>query len=113
MSRNTPKDRTVYSIFDRKQDSPEGVYSRAYGDDYTFSSPDEARRSNCHDIYKCKGKYRIAKYRVTYELIDPDCDVDGEAPEYPTPDTRTISERLDQMILDMALRPIDEAKDKS
>lgn len=68
------KPEIVYRIIDAETGSVCGSYSRAYCDEYDFASPEEARRSNCHDTYKNRRLYKIAKYRVTYELIDPDCD---------------------------------------
>ena len=50
-----------------------GSYSRAYCDEYDFDSVFEARHANCHGEFKDEDKYAIAKYRVTYELLDPDC----------------------------------------
>jgi len=51
-----------------------GSYSRAYCDEYDFNSAEEARDSNCHGMFKDKEKYKIAKYKVTYELLDESCD---------------------------------------
>lgn len=64
----------VYRIISKDTNKPEGVYSRAYHDEYDFESIKSARSANCHGIYKDKNKYKIAKYKVTYELIDDDCD---------------------------------------
>jgi hypothetical protein len=64
----------VYRIISNNNNKPQGVYSRAYHDEYDFESISEARDSNFNGIYKDKNKYRIAKYKVTYELIDDDCD---------------------------------------
>lgn len=75
------KPEIVYRIISRKSGQPCGSYSRACCDEYDFYSPEEARESNVHGMFKPKWKYAIAKYRVTYELLDPD--VDGPAP--PTP----------------------------
>jgi hypothetical protein len=66
-------DKEVFMIFERGNDCPEGVYDRSYGDEFEFSSASRARSANCHDIYEDREKYRIAKYRVTYELIKGDC----------------------------------------
>lgn len=68
------KPETVFRIIDRKTGNPVGSYSRAYCDEYDFSSPEAARSANCHGIFKDKEQFAIAKYRVIYELIDPDCD---------------------------------------
>ena len=67
------KPETVYRIIDRSTGEPVGSYSRAYCDEYDFRSVDEARRANCHDVFEDQDRYAIAKYRVTYDLIDPDC----------------------------------------
>jgi len=63
----------VYRIIDNKGRS-QGVYSRAYHDEYDFDSAERARNSNVHGIYTDKTKYKIAKYRVDYILINEDCD---------------------------------------
>ena len=64
------KPKIVFRIIDRKTGLPVGSYSRAYCDEFDFHSADEARGANCHGIFKDKEKYKIAKYRVTYTLID-------------------------------------------
>jgi hypothetical protein len=69
-------EKTVYRIIDRQTGEPQGVYSRACHDEYDFGSVEQARSSNCHDIYQDKERYAIAKYRVVHELVDPDCDVE-------------------------------------
>ena len=68
------KPEIVYRIIDRATQEAQGVYSRACCDEYDFGSVEQARRSNCHDIYEDRDLYAIAKYRVTYELIEADCD---------------------------------------
>ena len=68
-----PKERKpeiVYRIINRETGNPEGVYSRAYCNEYDFTSPEQARSSHCHDIYQDKSKYAIAKYKVTYKLLN-------------------------------------------
>lgn len=74
MTPREQKPEIVYRIIDRESGRLEGAYSRAYCMEYDFKSPEEARRSNCHDIFEDKEKYKISKYRVTYELLDDDCD---------------------------------------
>lgn len=74
MKPNEKKSEKVFRIIDRTSGKSVGSYSRAYCDEYDFSSPEEARDANCHDIFKDKGKYAIAEYRVTYELVNPDVD---------------------------------------
>lgn len=74
MKPHDKKPETVYRILDRETFALNGSYSRSYCTEYDFESPSSARGSNCHGIYEDRAKYRIAKYRVTYELIDDDVD---------------------------------------
>jgi len=62
----------VYRIINRKTNVAEGVYSRAYHDEFDFRSADDARTANCHGMYGNKEKYKIDKYKVTYTLIEED-----------------------------------------
>lgn len=71
------KPETVFRIIDKVTGEARGSYSRAYCDEFDFYSVDDARTANCHGMFKDKDRYRIAKYRVTYELLDDD--VDGGA----------------------------------
>lgn len=71
-----PKQEIVFRIIDKEHQVVIGSYSRAYHDEYDFESAESARHANCHDMFENKKKYAIAKYRVTYELLDSD--VDGE-----------------------------------
>jgi hypothetical protein len=64
------KPELVYRIIEKSSGEAVGSYSRACCDEYDFNSESEAREANCHGIYKDKNKYKIAKYKVTYELID-------------------------------------------
>jgi len=66
------KPEIVFRIIDRETGEAQGVYSRAYCDEYDFRDVEEARSSNCHGIYEDKTRYKIAKYRVTYKLIEDD-----------------------------------------
>ena len=66
------KPEIVYRIIDRKTGDAVGSYSRAYCDEYDFYTPSEARNANCHGVFENTEKYKIAKYRVTYELIEDD-----------------------------------------
>ena len=76
------KPEEVYRIIDRKTGRTQGSYSRAYCDEYDFESPEEARDANCDGIFRNKKRYAIAKYRVTYELIEEDVETDdGEEDE--------------------------------
>ncbi|MBT7929779.1 hypothetical protein HN682_07690 [Candidatus Peregrinibacteria bacterium] len=74
MKPNEKKPLVVFRIIDKETGEPTGSYSRACCDEYDFESVSHARHANCHGIFKDKKKYNIAKYRVTYTLIDDDCD---------------------------------------
>lgn len=68
------KPETVFRIIDRNSGEAVGSYSRAYCDEYDFSSVSEARNANCHGMFEDKEKYKIVKYKVTYTLIEDDCE---------------------------------------
>ena len=68
------KPEIIYRIINNITNEAEGSYSRAYCDEYDFRSASEARNANVFGEYKDKTKYRIAKYKVTYELIDGNVD---------------------------------------
>ena len=68
------KPEIVYRIIDRESGTACGSYSRACCDEYDFGSPERARSANCHDIFQNREKYAIAKYKVTYELLEADDD---------------------------------------
>lgn len=68
------KPEIVFRIIDREHGHVCGSYSRAYCNEYDFTSAEEARTANCHGTFEDRAKYKIAKYRVTYELIEDDCD---------------------------------------
>jgi len=67
------KPEIVFRIIDRETGHAIGSYSRAYCDEFDFYSVEEARSANVHDMFQDTEKYAIAKYRVNYELLDPDC----------------------------------------
>lgn len=62
----------VFRIIDRRTGAHEGAYSRGHRTEYDFGSAESARSSNCHGVFKDRDKFKIAKYRVTYELIEDD-----------------------------------------
>lgn len=68
------KPEIVFQIIDRNTELPVGSYSRSYCDEYDFTSPEHARQANCHGVFENREKYKINKYRVTYELIEEDVD---------------------------------------
>ncbi len=68
------KPETVFRIIDKATGEAVGSYSRACCDEYDFNSVDEAKNANCHGIFRNRQKYRIAKYCVSYKLIEEDCE---------------------------------------
>lgn len=68
------KPETVFRIIDNQTGEAVGSYSREYCDEYDFESIEDAREANCHGMFEDKEKYSIAQYKVTYELINPNCD---------------------------------------
>lgn len=66
------KPQEVYRIIDRSTGEAVGSYSRECHMEYDFTSPSAARNANCHGMFKNVDKYKIARYRVTYELIGED-----------------------------------------
>ena len=73
------KPEIIFRIIDKDSGESAGSYSRSCCDEYDFGSAESARDANCHGMFKDKQKYKIAKYRVTYELIADDVDGDGGA----------------------------------
>lgn len=66
------KPETVFRIIDKETGNAVGSYSRACCDEFDFTSASEAREANVHGVFKDKDRYKIAKYKVTYTLIDDD-----------------------------------------
>jgi len=64
----------IYQIVERATGETIGAYSRANRTEYDFRSAARARAANGHDVFQDRDKYQIDKYRVTYELIEEDCD---------------------------------------
>lgn len=64
------KPKIVYRIIDEWGEA-QGSYSRACRDEYDFPSVARARDANCHGRFR-DPKYKIAMYRVTYELLSED-----------------------------------------
>ena len=71
------KPEIVYRIAGRESGKHIGSYSRAYCDEYDFESSERARTANCHGMFENTITYKIQKYRVTYELLEDDCDKEG------------------------------------
>jgi len=65
--------KTIYKIANRKTGAIESVYSRANHNETEFGSIDYALSAHFSGMHKNKAKYKIQKYKVTYELIDDDC----------------------------------------
>lgn len=68
------KPETVFRIISSRTGKPVGSYSRACCDEYDFRSISEARNANFSGTFNDKLEYKVAKYKVTYELLDEDCD---------------------------------------
>ena len=66
------KPEIIFRIIDRKTGEAMGSYSRAYCDEYDFQSASQARNANVHGIFRNSVKYAVAKYKVTYELLEMD-----------------------------------------
>jgi len=64
----------VFRIIDKATGTHVGSYSRACHDEYDFRSAEAARNANCHGVFRNTAKYKVAKYRVIYELIEDDVD---------------------------------------
>lgn len=60
----------IFRIIDHDTGNLVGSYSRSCHDKYDFKSVKSARGANCHGMFKDEEKYKIAKYLVTYELLD-------------------------------------------
>ena len=78
------KTEIVFRIISKNNGQLCGSYSRVYCDESDFTSVESARTANYYGMFKDKSKYKIAKYRVTYELLDDDCD--NAEPIKPRPD---------------------------
>lgn len=108
MKPGEPKPHTVFRVIEKKTGAVCDAYSRACCNESDFGSVSEARNAMFSGEYKSKGKYRVAKYRVTYELIDPDCD-GAEGVTDPPPDS--AQEARLQSIVDLFFKhPTKRAK---
>ena len=68
------KSKEVCMIHNRETGDSVGSYSRACRDVFEFDSVSSARNANCHDMFQDKEKYKINRYKVTYELIEEDAE---------------------------------------
>lgn len=64
------KPKIVYRILDAETGEARGSYSRACCDEFDFESAEEARQSNVHGLFEDRTKFKGAKYKVTYELLE-------------------------------------------
>ena len=74
MNPEEKKPAEIYQIIDRQTGEVQGSYNRAYSKEFYFTSAKSARSANVNHTFEDKEKYKIARYRVTYELIDDDVD---------------------------------------
>lgn len=72
MKPSEAKPEIIYRVIDRKSGRLQGAYSRAYCDEFDFSSYEEARTARFDDEFKLP-QYKISKFRVIYQLIEDDC----------------------------------------
>jgi len=63
----------IYKIVDRNDNSTQQVYSRSYRYESEFDSIHSATHAHHSGMHQNKAKYKIQKYKVTYELIEDDC----------------------------------------
>lgn len=86
----------IYRIVDRDTNEEVGVYIPPTArDEYNFSSVESARRSNCHDIYEDKAKYKIRKYKLV--LVDDDCDPATEEDFKRAAEEKELKERIREL----------------
>jgi hypothetical protein len=83
----------VFRIIHRESGEAQGSYSRGYCDEYDFTSAYEARLANCHGMFTDEKEYKIAKYKVTYELIDDDVDIAEDHKKYYKTDLERMKNR--------------------
>lgn len=72
----------VYRIINKGTGEATGSYSRACHDEYDFNSVYNARIANCHGMFTNEDRFKIAKYKVTYELIEDNCNIEEKNKEY-------------------------------
>ena len=106
----------IFKIINRVNGTLEGAYSRAYHTEYEFDSVNEARASNVNDVYQNRARYKIQKWKVTYELIDDDVDPPNkeelsELAEY-NEDSKEILLELDKLGITDAFERMDYASTK-
>ena len=93
MEEQLPKEKKpeiVFRIIDRSTGDAVGSYSRACHDEYDFPSAYKARLANCHGLFTDTEQFKIAKYRVTYELIEDDCDIEEDHKKFYQEDLKRI-----------------------
>ena len=63
----------VFRIIDRATGEAVGSHSSACCDEFDFESQEQARSANFHGMFRDRVKFAVAKYRVTYKLLNGDC----------------------------------------
>ena len=74
------KPEIVFRVIDRETGFP--VSSRACWDQFDFDSVERARTASTYGTFTDRARYAGAKYRVIYELLDPDVDGGGSDPPF-------------------------------
>jgi len=94
----------IYKIVDRNDNSTQRVYSRSYRYESEFDSIHSATHAHHSGKHQNKAKYKIQKYKVTYELIEDDCLPPTEEEiqqEKETPNTwPELEKRMDDIIIE-------------
>lgn len=72
-----PKPEIVYRIIEVSTGRACGSFGLSTHTEYDFSSVQRARHANISDEYR-GSKYKIAKYRVTYELLSDDAEKEND-----------------------------------
>jgi hypothetical protein len=91
MEKVSPK--IIYKIIDRKTGDTQSSYQRGNYHKFEFESAYSARLSNCHGVYTDKEQFKIVKYKVTYEVIDEDCDIEEELKKHYERDLERIAKQ--------------------
>ena len=63
------KPEIVYRIISKETGNAVGSYSRACCDEYDFTSVNEARTANCHNMFQDKEKYSIYDDHIPFLKI--------------------------------------------
>lgn len=97
------KPKFVFRILDRNTGEARGAYSRSCCTEYDFESAVQARNSNVHDIYWDDEAFKVAKYEVTYKLVEDDVKI-------PKKYMKEKPETLEDILLDICKKISEDKK---